>query len=538
MSATSNQTSKIKLSPKQLNLLTIFRVLIGWHLLYEGIAKLLTPGWTSAGYLSTSRWIFSGFYKWIAGNPEITAIADFINIWGLILIGLALVLGIRVKIASIAGMTILSLYYLAHPPFVGTDFGVPVEGNYLIVNKTLLEIFALGIVTIFPSNAFFSLDNYITRRKSKTQDSPAGESAYRRDQKSKSKEVEEAEESLSENRLVYKRRELIKNLAFLPFFGTFFYGAYKKNEWESVNAFTGASIKVSDTELKDLKGELPKGRLGDLEISRLLLGCNLIGGWSHSRDLRYVSSLFKAYNTEKKVYETIEMAEKAGINMMNIVPNQLPLLNKYKNISGGKMQSFSQVYPELDDMTTDINKAIDLGTQTLYIQGGWCDSFVQNGHVDFIGETIEYIKSQGYMAGVGAHSILVPIACEEAGVNPDYYVKTLHHDKYWSAHPREHREEFTVDRKRYLDHDKFHDNMFDLFPEKTIEFMASIDKPFIGFKVLAGGAIAPEDGFRYAFENGADFICVGMFDFQIVDDVNIATSVLSSLGPRSRPWIS
>ena len=280
------------------------------------------------------------------------------------------------------------------------------------------------------------------------------------------------------------------------------------------------------------------GDLGNLEISRLLLGCNLIGGWSHSRDLRYVSSLFKAYNTEKKVYETLELAEKAGINMMNIVTDQIPLLNKYKNISGGKMMSFTQVYPELDDMTSDINKAIDLGTEAMYIQGGWCDGFVQNGHVDFIGKTIDYIKSQGYLAGVGAHSIQVPIACEKAGINPDYYVKTMHHDRYWSAHPREFREEFTVDRKRFLDHNKFHDNMFDLFPEQTVEFMKTIDKPLIGFKVLAGGAIEPEDGFRYAFENGADFICVGMFDFQIVDDVNIATAVLSSLGKRARPWIS
>jgi len=80
--------------------------------------------------------------------------------------------------------------------------------------------------------------------------------------------------------------------------------------------------------------------------------------------------------------------------------------------------------------------------------------------------------------------------------------------------------------------------MFDLFPEQTIEFMNKIDKPWIAFKVLAGGAIEPEDGFRYAFENGADFICVGMFDFQIVDDVNIATHVLSTLGERKRPWIA
>jgi hypothetical protein len=57
----------------------------------------------------------------------------------------------------------------------------------------------------------------------------------------------------------------------------------------------------------------------------------------------------------------------------------------------------------------------------------------------------------------------------------------------------------------------------------------------MGFKVLAAGAIEPADGFRYAFENGADFICVGMFDFQIVNDVNLTLDILQSL-KRNRPW--
>jgi hypothetical protein len=146
------------------------------------------------------------------------------------------------------------------------------------------------------------------------------------------------------------------------------------------------------------------------------------------------------------------------------------------------------------------------------------------------------MRSQGYLAGMGAHSIQVPIACETAGIKPDYYFKTMHHDKYWSAHPREFREEFSVDRERSLDHNKFHDNIFDVFPEQTVEVFNQIDVPLFGFKVLAGGAIEPEDGFRYAFENGADFICVGMFDFQIVEDVNLVIGILNKDLNRSRPW--
>jgi hypothetical protein len=58
----------------------------------------------------------------------------------------------------------------------------------------------------------------------------------------------------------------------------------------------------------------------------------------------------------------------------------------------------------------------------------------------------------------------------------------------------------------------------------------------MGFKVLAAGAITPEDGFRWAFENGADFICVGMFDFQIVGDVNTCIDILNNLPNRKREW--
>jgi hypothetical protein len=57
----------------------------------------------------------------------------------------------------------------------------------------------------------------------------------------------------------------------------------------------------------------------------------------------------------------------------------------------------------------------------------------------------------------------------------------------------------------------------------------------MGFKVLAAGALEPKDGFKWAFENGADFICVGMFDFQVVEDVNIALDTLNNLN-RTRPW--
>jgi thiosulfate dehydrogenase [quinone] large subunit len=75
-------------------MLSVLRMAIGWHFLYEGVAKLLIPGWSSEGYLSVSKWILAPVFKWIAATPPALAAVDFLNIWGLILIGLGLMFGV------------------------------------------------------------------------------------------------------------------------------------------------------------------------------------------------------------------------------------------------------------------------------------------------------------------------------------------------------------------------------------------------------------------------------------------------------------
>jgi uncharacterized membrane protein YphA (DoxX/SURF4 family) len=509
-------TFKNRLVPVFLSLL---RIIIGWHFLYEGLVKLMNPAWTARPFLDGSRWIFGDLFRWMVSGDTGMWIIDTANAYGLTLIGLALILGIFTRLALWSGVTLLLMYYLAYPPFGGFSYGAPSEGSYLIVNKNLIELFAMILLALTESGQLFGLD-MLRKKKINVP-------------KKKSEPQEE-----SDNHESNSRRKLLKGLAGIPFLAVFA-GAFIKNLTEAgPDVVSGATIKVDYKQIKDLKGKLPAGKLGDLTISRMIMGCNLIGGWSHARDLIYSDTLFKAYNNERKIIETLYLAEQAGINTTFMVTQYYPTFNKYKNIYNSKMQSICQAMLPDKDFFSDLNLTISSGPNAIYIQGGEGDRYINAGKFDEINKAIDYIKKQGFPAGVGAHSLETIKACEREGIPADFYVKTFHHDNYWSAHPIENREEYSIIGPASPDHNKNHENMWDLFPLRTIEYMKELNKPWFAFKVLAAGAIEPKDGFRYAFENGADFICVGMFDFQVIDNVNTVTEILGDLKKRERKWFS
>ncbi|NLI25556.1 MAG: DoxX family membrane protein [Bacteroidales bacterium] len=145
----------------QLSILVLLRVLIGWHFLYEGIVKVLNPNWSSLGYLMDSQGFLSGFFHSLASNPNVLQVVDYLNMYGLLAIGLGLILGCFTQIATIAGMVLLALYYLSHIPFVGASYALPTDGSYLWVDKTLIELVALAVLFVLPTGRHIGLDRFI-----------------------------------------------------------------------------------------------------------------------------------------------------------------------------------------------------------------------------------------------------------------------------------------------------------------------------------------------------------------------------------------
>ncbi len=266
---------------------------------------------------------------------------------------------------------------------------------------------------------------------------------------------------------------------------------------------------------------LPQSKLGSVSISRLICGGNLISGFAHSRDLIYVSRWLKEYFTDEKVFRTLALCEAEGINtaILRLDENTLRILRAYWKERGGKIQWLAQIDIRNQDMQTAVKQAADNGAIGAFTHGGAGDDYVQQDKVGLLGEAVQAIKARGLIAGIAGHSLEVAKTCEAAGIKPDFYMKTFNSKRYWSAGPMPRN-----------------DSVWEETPEETKVFMEKLNRPWIAYKVLGAGAIHPREGFRYAFFNGADFVCVGMFDFQVQEDATFAREAIERARNRPRPW--
>jgi hypothetical protein len=254
---------------------------------------------------------------------------------------------------------------------------------------------------------------------------------------------------------------------------------------------------------------LQRGKLGQHDISRLIIGGNLISGSAHAGELLYQSALMTHYFTTEKILETWTLAEQNGINttLMRADPHIFEHYEKFKRERGGKLQWIACSAPEQGDPVENAKRARDHGAIAIYLHGNVSDNFAKQGKAEEIGRILEGFRKAGLAAGVGAHLLATVQGSEKAQLDPDFYMFTINRVNYYSSAPLE-----------------------------IAAFMKNIKKPWIGFKVLGAGRDKPLEGFQHAFEKGADFIAVGMFDWQVRDDTAHVQEMLAKGIERSRAW--
>jgi hypothetical protein len=307
-------------------------------------------------------------------------------------------------------------------------------------------------------------------------------------------------------------------------------GVAKAAETPATPAGPAAQVKPPAPDSKTV----PCGTLGKARISRMMLGGNLISGCTHSRDLQYVGKLFHAYMTPEKILQTMKMAEARGIN--TVFETGADYVQRFNRECGGHMQFIPHIEVSAKQTETElldhIRKQVDSGAVALYVWGLSADALAKAGAFDRLARAVDLAKAYDLPVGVGGHSLQVAVGCEKNKVPADFYVKTLHKDNYPSATPKELRKDFM-----WMDGSPgYYDNMWCVDAPETIDFMKTLAKPWIAYKVLAAGAIHPRDGFPHAFDNGADFIAVGMFDFQVEEDCDLACAAVARAQNRPRPW--
>lgn len=148
----------------QLSSLVLLRILIGWHLLYEGLVKVFDSSWSAASFLNAAQGPFAVYFKQIAANHVWLEVVNQLNQWGLVLIGISLIIGFLNLWACIAGVILMFLYYISNPPFIGLTQAVA-EGSYLIVNKNLIEMAALIVLMFFPTEQIIGIRRLVKRKK-------------------------------------------------------------------------------------------------------------------------------------------------------------------------------------------------------------------------------------------------------------------------------------------------------------------------------------------------------------------------------------
>lgn len=140
------------------------RIALGFMFLYGGYEKVeteLSGTYATSGYLSGVKGPLAFLFTPMSGNP----IVEYLLVYGEVLIGLSLVLGVFSRVGSISGAAMSFLFYLSRAPampktFTGSYFDYLLASNSL-VNQYIIMILVFALFLFLVPGRFLGLDGVL-----------------------------------------------------------------------------------------------------------------------------------------------------------------------------------------------------------------------------------------------------------------------------------------------------------------------------------------------------------------------------------------
>lgn len=269
---------------------------------------------------------------------------------------------------------------------------------------------------------------------------------------------------------------------------------------------------------------LPTVEVGDLHITRLIVGGNPFRGYSHlnpdlDKDMR-------EYHTNDNVVSTLLRAEECGINTMQSRGDDIvfDMVRAYRE-AGGKMQWIVQTASEKPDLFANIREIATLDPIAIYWHGSMTDRMWKEGRINELEEYLKAIRDTGKLVGVACHMPDVLRWIDDQNWDVDFYMSCFYNLA-------------KIERESMLVTGKFVEEPFDDEDrEPAIEFINSTSKPCIAYKILAasrkcGTEAELRGAFQYAYDNikPGDLVNVGVFQKhadQIGQNTRIVREILN-----------
>ncbi len=238
--------------------------------------------------------------------------------------------------------------------------------------------------------------------------------------------------------------------------------------------------------------------LGDLSVSRFIIGGNPFSGFSHLSPVR--DAEMRAYYSNSQVIATLLHAETQGVTAVISRTDEhvLGIMKDYR-AAGGKLDWIAQTAFELPSLQAAVEMAVRGGARGCYIHGGQMENYLANGRAEELKAALAQIKASGLVAGVAGH---VPAIFDwaEENLQCDFYMCSYYHPT-----PREN----SAGHNACVE-----ENFDDADRDRMVARIATLSKPVIHYKILAAGRNTPEEAFAFATRQlrPQDAVCVGIFD--------------------------